>query len=418
MRDVDTGKDLPDDLKWVKFSGAVVDAGRQGLLLQPLRRAEARHGAARHELFPEALLPPARHAAVGRQADLRAARRRRNGASAATSPTTAAISSSRSGRAPIAEEPPLLQGPAASRTRQVVELLDGFDAQYQFIDNDGPVFWLQDRSRRAAQPRDRHRHSRSRSAPNWKTIVPQGRGHADRCLRSSTTSSSPTISRTPARQVRVFDLPRQVPAQRRICRASARPAASAARATTRRRSTRSPASPRRRRSIATTWTPARARSSASRRSTSTPRRYETKQVFYTSKDGTRVPMFITAQKGAEARRHESDAALRLRRLQHFADARVSRWPTSCGWRWAASTRSRTCAAAASTASEWHEAGTKLQKAKRLRRLHRRGRVADRQQVHVDAKAGDPRRQQRRPAGRRVPDAAARSCSARRCRRSA
>src|SRR6185295_11615645 len=25
--------------------------------------------------------------------------------------------------------------------------------------------------------------------------------------------------------------------------------------------------------------------------------YETKQVFYTSKDGTRVPMFITAKKG-------------------------------------------------------------------------------------------------------------------------
>ena len=38
--DVDTGKPLADELKWVKFSGAVVDAGRQGLLLQPLPRAE------------------------------------------------------------------------------------------------------------------------------------------------------------------------------------------------------------------------------------------------------------------------------------------------------------------------------------------------------------------------------------------
>src|SRR3989440_7154378 len=28
-----------------------------------------------------------------------------------------------------------------------------------------------------------------------------------------------------------------------------------------------------------------------------PSRYETKQVFYTSKDGTRVPMFITYKKG-------------------------------------------------------------------------------------------------------------------------
>ena len=26
---------------------------------------------------------------------------------------------------------------------EVVKLLDDFDAQYQFIDNDGPVFWIQ-----------------------------------------------------------------------------------------------------------------------------------------------------------------------------------------------------------------------------------------------------------------------------------
>ena len=46
-------------------------------------------------------------------------------------------------------------------------------------------------------------------------------------------------------------------------------------------------------------------------------------------------------------------------------------------------------------------------AERLRRLHRRGRVPDREEVHVHAEARDRRRQQRRPAGRRVPDAAAR-----------
>ena len=41
MRDVDTGQDLPDHLKWVKFSSASWTQGRQRLLLQPLRRAEA-----------------------------------------------------------------------------------------------------------------------------------------------------------------------------------------------------------------------------------------------------------------------------------------------------------------------------------------------------------------------------------------
>ena len=37
--------------------------------------------------------------------------------------------------------------------------------------------------------------------------------------------------------------------------------------------------------------------------------------------------------------------------------------------------------------DWHEAG-RTQEAERLRRLHRGRRVADREQVHVDAEAGD------------------------------
>ena len=46
-------------------------------------------------------------------------------------------------------------------------------------------------------------------------------------------------------------------------------------------------------------------SSAGRRSQFNPDDYEIKQVFYTSKDGTQVPMFITAQEGAEARRRRT-----------------------------------------------------------------------------------------------------------------
>ncbi len=36
MRDVDTGKDLPDLIKWVKFSGASWSKDGKGFLLQPL----------------------------------------------------------------------------------------------------------------------------------------------------------------------------------------------------------------------------------------------------------------------------------------------------------------------------------------------------------------------------------------------
>ena len=50
--------------------------------------------------------------------------------------------------------------------------------------------------------------------------------------------------------------------------------------------------------------------------------YEVKQVFYTSKDGTRVPMFISSKKGREARRQYSDADVRLRRISGRHDAGV------------------------------------------------------------------------------------------------
>ena len=53
-----------------------------------------------------------------------------------------------------------------------------------------------------------------------------------------------------------------------------------------------------------------------------PAAYETKQVFYASKDGTRVPMFITAQERAEARRRDARPALRIRRIRHTDDARL------------------------------------------------------------------------------------------------
>ena len=68
--------------------------------------------------------------------------------------------------------------------------------------------------------------------------------------------------------------------------------------------------------------------------------------------------------------------------------------------------------------EWHLAGTKLAQAKRLRRFHRRRRMADRQQIHVHAKARDQRAQQRRFARRRSVEPAPGLCWARLCRASA
>ena len=51
-----------------------------------------------------------------------------------------------------------------------------------------------------------------------------------------------------------------------------------------------------------------------------PEDFVVEQVFYNSKDGTRVPMFIAYKKGLESQWQESDAAICLRRFQHLANA--------------------------------------------------------------------------------------------------
>ena len=83
---------------------------------------------------------------------------------------------------------------------------------------------------------------------------------------------------------------------------------------------------RRRRSSRTTRRRRRGRRSRRRRRRSTPSQFETKALFATSKDGTRVPFFLTARKGLPLDGSHPDDAVRLRRVlgQHAADLSVRR----------------------------------------------------------------------------------------------
>ena len=77
--------------------------------------------------------------------------------------------------------------------------------------------------------------------------------------------------------------------------------------------------------------------------------YELKQVFFPSKDGTRVPMFIAGKKGPEAGWNRAPADDRLRRIQPERAARSGSRSMPGGWSKAAGLRCPTCAAAANTA---------------------------------------------------------------------
>ena len=83
---------------------------------------------------------------------------------------------------------------------------------------------------------------------------------------------------------------------------------------------------------------------------STPADYVTRQVFFTSRDGTRVPMFLVHRKGLAARRPEPDAAVRLRRLQRQPAAGLQRAAAGAAGAGRRATRWPTCAAAPSTAA--------------------------------------------------------------------
>ena len=134
--------------------------------------------------------------------------------------------------------------------------------------------------------------------------------------------------------------------------------------------------------------------------------YQTEQVFYPSKDGTRVPMFLVHRKGMRARRQEPDHPIWLRRVQPCPHAVVQPGHDCMAG-------NGRCVGGAEPARRlriWRSLAPgrrAAQQAERVRRFHRGRRMADPQPLHVDAQAGDFRRQQRRPAGGRLPEPAPR-----------
>jgi len=291
VRDIDTGKDLADDLKWVKFSGASWSKDNKGFFYS---RYDEPKGAALREANYFHKLYYHRLGTVQSEDKLiyeRPDNKELGFSGNVTDDGHYLIITVWQGTSPKNR---LYYKDLTQPDSEVVKLLDDFDAQYQFIDNDGPEFWFQT-DLDAPRGRIIAIDTRHPERANWKTIVPQS---ADKLDFSNVVDNVFLLgylkdARTEVRvynlsgtHLRDVDLPGIGTAVgfggKRKDKETFYAFTSFISPTTIYR-----------------YDPQAGKSSVFRQ----PKvdfdasLYETKQVFYNSKDGTRVPMFLTYKKG-------------------------------------------------------------------------------------------------------------------------
>jgi prolyl oligopeptidase len=291
VRDVDTGNDLPDDLKWVKFSGASWSKDNKGFYYS--RYDEPKGAALREANYFQKLYY---HRLGTDQTEDKLIYERPDNKEMlfggdVTDDGHYLIITVSQGTEPKNR---LYYKDLTQPDAPVVRLLDDFDAQYSFIDNDGPVFWFHT-DLDAPRGRIIAIDTRHPKRANWKTIVPQ----SDDKLEFANVVDDVFLLgylKDAYTEVRVYDL------NGRFLHKVDLPGIGTAGGFPGKRKDKetfyaftsftSPLTVYR-------YEPQAGKSTVFRK----PQvnfdagLYETKQVFYRSKDGTRVPMFLTYKKG-------------------------------------------------------------------------------------------------------------------------
>jgi prolyl oligopeptidase len=292
VRDVDTGKDLPDLVKWVKFSGASWTKDGKGFFYsrydEPKEGTMLRDANYFHKLYYHKLgTPQSEDKLIYDRPD----NKELGFGGGVTDDGRYLIISVWQGTSPKNR---LYYKDLSKPDSEVVKLLDDFDAEYQFLDNDGPVFWIKtdlDAPRGRVIAIDTSHPERAA----WKTIVPQS---ADKLEHANVVNNTFLLSylKDAQSEVRIYSL------EGKLIRSVDLPGIGTAEGFGGKRKDTETFY-----AFTSFITPttiyrydlAAGKSGVFRQ----PKvdfdssRYETKQVFYTSKDGTRVPMFITAKKG-------------------------------------------------------------------------------------------------------------------------
>jgi prolyl oligopeptidase len=291
VRDVDTGKDLPDLIRWVKFSGASWSKDGKGFYYS--RYDEPKGTALRDANYFQKLYY---HKLGTAQSEDKLIYERPDNkelgfGGSVTNDGHYLVIFVWQGTSPKNR---LYYKDLTKPDSAVVKLLDDFDAEYRFIDNDGPVFWIRtdlDAPRGKLIAIDTRHPERA----NWKTVVEQG---ADKLEDVNVVDNLFLIGylKDAKTAVRVHDL------QGKFLRNADLPGIGTAAGFGGKRKDKetfysftSFISP----TTIYRYDPATGKSSIFKQ----PKvdfdatKYETKQVFYNSKDGTRIPMFLTYKRG-------------------------------------------------------------------------------------------------------------------------
>jgi prolyl oligopeptidase len=294
VREVATGKDLPDLIKWSKFSGASFSKDGKGFYYsrydEPKAQSMLRDTNYYQKLYYHKLgAPQAEDELIYKRDD----HKEWSFGGSVTDDGRYLIIHVGEGTDPRNR---VYYKDLTKPDSAVVALLDEKDAVYHFIDNDGPVFWFVT-DLDAPLSRVIAIDTRDPGRAHWKTIIPESK---ETLLSASTLDNKfvATYLKDAHSEVKVFDL------DGKFLRTVETPGLGSVGGFEGKRTDKetfysytsfsTPATIYR-------YEPASGKSTVFRKPEVkfNSDDYETKQVFYTSKDGTRVPMFLTARKGVK-----------------------------------------------------------------------------------------------------------------------